>query len=298
MRFRPDKELLTELRRVRGEVRSLRESIEQNPRGQVPAMPIRAMLRRRGFTYMGGNPRERLIFPSGCAPGTEDALYRLLHKYSFRLFLRDVIKHERSFTVGDVEGYSSPETVRRYLDALVSRNILKKRARRFSLVSHTVYSFGDTFEWYVSNIFAREYVCPSEWGVKLRELQSGGDLDVVAVADGRFVYVEAKSSPPKHIEQNEISAFFDRVLELKPDIAIFLEDTRLRMKDKIVVMFEAELKKRWPTGTPNVERMKGELFRVGEKLFIINSKPEVCSNLGYCLSSVLSQPFIPCHANR
>jgi hypothetical protein len=293
MRSRSDKELLTELRRIRGEVKSLRDSIEQNSTGRA-----RAMLRRRGFTYMEGDPRERLIFPSGCTAETENALYRLLHKYSFRLFLRDVIKHQRWFTVGDVGGYSSPETVRRYLDVLVSHNILKKRARRFSLVSDTVYSFGDTFEWYVSSIFAREYVCPSEWGVKLRELQSGGDLDVVAVADGRFVYVEAKSSPPKHIEQNEISAFLDRVLELKPDIAIFLEDTRLRMKDKIVVMFEEELKKRWPRSTPSVERMKGELFRVGEKLFIINSKPDVCSNLGYCLSSVLLQPFISSRANR
>jgi hypothetical protein len=292
MRSRSNRELLRELRRIRGDVRSLRESIEQNSTGQVRAMSIPAMLRRRGFTYMGGNPRERLVFTAGCTSETENAMYRLLQKYSFRLFLRDVIKQEGSFTVGDVGGYSSPETIRRYLDALVSHGILKKRARRFSVASHTVYSFGDTFEWYVSNIFAREYVCPSEWGVKLRELRSGGDLDVVAAADGRFVYVEAKSSPPKHIEQNEISAFFDRVLELRPDLAIFLEDTRLRMKDKIVEMFEEELKKRWPRSTPNVERMKGELFRVGEKLFIINSKPDVCSNLGYCLSSVLLQPFI------
>jgi hypothetical protein len=292
MPFTPGKDILAELRRIDTKLSTLVEEFQLSSAGQV-----RAMLRRRGFTYMGGNPRERLIFPSSCTPETEDTLYGLLHKYSFRLFLRDVIKHKKSFTVGDVGGYSSSETVRRYLDALVSHNILKKRARRFSLVSRTVYSFGDTFEWYVSNVFAREYLCPSEWCIKLRELQSGGDLDVVAVADGRFVYVEAKSSPPKHIEQNEISAFFDRVLELKPDIAIFLEDTRLRMKDKIVAMFEEELKKRWPRNIPSVERMKGELFRVGEKLFIINSKPDVCSNLGYCLSRVLLQPVISPHSH-
>lgn len=252
---------------------------------------ILAMLRRRGFTYVGGNPRERLVHPSDSSRGTEDALYGLLNKYSFRLFLRDVIKQKKSFSLGDVQGYSSPETVHRYVNSLTRLGLLRKTNRRFSLVSPTVYSFGDTFEWYVSNIFAREFGCPSEWGIKLKELQSGGDLDVVALADGRFVYVEVKSSPPKHVEQNEISAFFDRVLELRPDLAIFLEDTRLRMRDKIVIMFEEELQRRWPRQKVGIIRKREELFQVGERLFICNSKPDVSTNLGYCLSKVLSSPL-------
>jgi len=254
---------------------------------------ISAMLRRRGFTYMGGNPRERLVFPQGSTPETESVLYNLLHKYSFRLFLRDIIKQKKSFSEGDVGGYSSVETVRRYVNALISIGVLRRHQRRLSLISPTVYSFGDTLEWYVAGIFMHEYGCPSQWGIKLRELQSGGDLDVVALADGRFVYVEVKSSPPKHIEQNEISAFLDRVIELEPDIAIFIEDTKLRMKDKIVVMFENELATRWPHAGLSVSRIRGELFAIGRRLFIVNSKPDVPSNLGYCLKRVLSVPLFP-----
>ncbi|MFH0778667.1 MAG: hypothetical protein V2A71_08560 [Candidatus Eisenbacteria bacterium] len=254
---------------------------------------IAAMFRRRGFTYLNGSPAGKLVLPLDASSDDGDEIYRLLHKYSFRLFLRDVIKQKSPFTTGQVGRYSSAETVRRYTDFLVSHGVLVKVGRRFKLASPTVYSFGDTFEWYVSGIFAREFLCPSQWGVKLKELQSGGDLDVVALVDGRFVYVETKSSPPKHVEQREISAFFDRVLELKPDVALFLEDTRLRMKDKIVVMFEEELEKRWPRKRVKVERMKAELFRVGERLFVLNSKPDVTSNIAYCLSRVLLRPVLP-----
>ncbi|KPJ60026.1 MAG: hypothetical protein AMJ46_08835 [Latescibacteria bacterium DG_63] len=282
------KEILAEFRSIRKELRTLREELALHPSKQITAM-----FKRRGFTYMAGNPYDKLLLPPAASPETGNALYKLLRKYSFRLFLRDVIKQTKSFTPRAVGEYSSSETVKGYVDVLLSHNILKKKSRRLSLASPSVYSFGDTFEWYVSNVFTREFLCPSQWGVKLRELQCGGDLDVVALVDGRFVYVEVKSSPPKHIEQNEISAFFDRVLELRPDAAIFLEDTRLRMKDKIVVMFEEELKKRWPDATVAVERMKGELFKVGEKLFIINSKPDVCSNIAYCLSKALSAPVLP-----
>ncbi len=254
---------------------------------------IEAMFRRRGFTYLAGNPRDRLVIPAGSGPDTEETLFRLLHKYSFRLFLRDVIKQKVPFRPGDVARYSSVDVARRYVSALVSMGVLEKAGRRFQLISPTVYSFGDTFEWYVCRVFNREFLCPSEWGVKLREVESGGDLDVVALVEGRFVYVEVKSSPPKHVEQNEIAAFLDRVLELKPDAAVFLEDTRLRMKDKIVVMFEEELRKRWRRAAPAVERMKAELFRVGERVFIANSKPAVSANLGYCLGRVLSRPVLP-----
>jgi hypothetical protein len=282
------KEILTELRRIRKELASLKEELASDSSRQISAM-----FRRRGFTYMGGDPREKLVLLPDCAPDTEKVLYKLLHKYSFRLFLRDVIKQDGPFVAGRVGQYSSSETVKRYIDVLLSHGILEKAGRRLSLASSSVYSFGDTFEWYVSNLFTREFLCPSQWGVKLRELQCGGDLDVVALVDGRFVYVEVKSSPPKHVEQNEISAFFDRVLELKPDAAIFIEDTRLRMKDKIVVMFEEELERRSVGESAAVERMKGELFRVGGKLFIINSKPDVCSNIAYCLGEALSTHVLP-----
>jgi hypothetical protein len=61
-------------------------------------------------------------------------------------------------------------------------------------------------------------------------------------------------------------------------------DTELRMKDKIVPMFEEELKKRYEN-PPEVRRMEKELFEVsaqgtkGPPMFIINAKDSVVANI-------------------
>ncbi|MBI5050416.1 MAG: hypothetical protein HZC11_06005, partial [Nitrospirae bacterium] len=86
------------------------------------------------------------------------------------------------------------------------------------------------------------------------------------------------SSPPKQIYDKEITAFLDRVIDLSPEVAIFFMDTELRMKDKIVPMFEAELRRRYKKHIP-VERIERELFHINKKIFIINSKESVEANL-------------------
>ena len=65
----------------------------------------------------------------------------------------------------------------------------------------------------------------------------GGDYDVLGRLDGALVYLEVKSSPPKQVYDSEVRAFLDRVEDLAPDLAVFLMDTELRMKDKLVPMF-------------------------------------------------------------
>jgi hypothetical protein len=95
--------------------------------------------------------------------------------------------------------------------------------------------------------------------------------------------MEIKSSPPKQIYDKEIAAFLDRVEDLSPAISIFLVDTELRMKDKIVPMFEAELQRRYTKPAP-VARIERELFHIDGRIFIINSKENIESNIGKVLS--------------
>ena len=80
----------------------------------------------------------------------------------------------------------------------------------------------------------------------------------------------------------------DRVLELSLDLSIFIMDTELRMKDKIVVLFEEALPKTPLVGLP-VERVKAELFRVGGRIFIINSKDGLAANIGEIISLYLKK---------
>ena len=90
----------------------------------------------------------------------------------------------------------------------------------------------------------REFDAEAVWGVKFRRPKVGGDYDVLARVDGDLFYLEVKSSPPKQIYDSEVAAFLDRVDDLAPENRMFLMDTELRMKDKIVPMFEQELAER------------------------------------------------------
>ncbi len=72
----------------------------------------------------------------------------------------------------------------------------------------------------------------------------GGDFDVIAAAEGKLVYLELKSSPPKNLTVAEVGAFFDRLQVLRPDLALFVVDTALRLSDKILPMLREEMGRR------------------------------------------------------
>jgi Holliday junction resolvase-like predicted endonuclease len=157
--------------------------------------------------------------------------------------------------------------------------------KNFRLVSGPVKSFGDTLEWFMAKVFEKEFLAEVLWGIRLKNSARGGDFDLVARMEGELVYVEVKSSPPKHIEQREVISFLDRIEDLLPHIAFFFEDTELRMKDKIVPMFEEAIQQRHgqeaPTRFP-VTRLKNELFQINHQVFIVNSKRDVIENFRVC----------------
>ncbi|MGH7361169.1 MAG: hypothetical protein ACREJI_06110, partial [Candidatus Methylomirabilales bacterium] len=98
-----------------------------------------------------------------------------------------------------------------------------------------------------------------------------------------------KSSPPKHIEGEEVAAFLTRVHELMPNLAIFLVDTELRMQDKLVGLFEEALARRRDAGRarprrpPAVTRLLNEAFVLEGSVFLTNTRPSLVQALGTCL---------------
>ena len=246
------------------------------------------MLKRRGFSVERSNPTEHLIFPPTMEPEEIASLYEMLRKYSFRLFVRDVIKRSQAFRPEDVARYSTAECVKGYLEMLCAWKIVERlQDGRYRLVREGVSSFGDTLEWFISMVFEWEFDADSMWGVRLGGVCSGGDFDVLAGFEGRLVYVEVKSSPPGNIESEEVDAFVRRVESLRPDLAIFLNDTRLRMADKIVPFFNDYFEGR----NVSVQRLKGEIFGIKDRLFITNSSPDIVANIGFCLERYLKSGF-------
>jgi hypothetical protein len=78
--------------------------------------------------------------------------------------------------------------------------------------------------------------------------------------------------------------------DLLPEVGILFNDTQLRMRDKLVVMFEEELEERYGRESKAlypVERLIGELFHVQNHIFIVNSKKDVAENFRYCLKHYL-----------
>ncbi|MHC1742029.1 MAG: hypothetical protein AB9873_03240 [Syntrophobacteraceae bacterium] len=257
------------------------------------ANPVEALLAQRGYSVRAHSETARLLSPPNLSRDGLDSFYRLMRRYSFRLFLRELIQFPSGESVGDVSRYCSPGTARSYLASLSLLGIARMDpGGGYELIPRHVISFGPTLEWYVCEVLRREFLAPALSSVRLQATREGGDYDVIAFLDRRLVYVEVKSSPPRGIERPAMSAFLKRVRELQPDVAIFLVDTHLRMKDKIVPMLEEAIADA-AGGTFDgmaVQRLLHEIFHFGHALYVANSRNGIYSNLKVCVQDHLRSP--------
>ncbi|MEW6599864.1 MAG: hypothetical protein AB1499_02750 [Nitrospirota bacterium] len=254
---------------LKAEIRRLRKIIS----GLSPSLGI--MLKRRGFTIYRKEPADDLIVPNKkyAVP-----FYNKLKKYSFRLFLREVIKHQDSFTIEKVARYATKEVSAGYIDFLQKAGIIETAGKIYRLKKRPIRSFGKTLEWFVASLIRNDFHAEATWGVKFKRPKVGGDYDLIAKLDSSLLYMEIKSSPPKGIYDKEIKFFLDRAADLSPDISVFFVDTELRMKDKIIPMFEDELLRRY-NKIVRAERILKELFHINRKIFIINAKESISANI-------------------
>ena len=243
---------------------------------------VRAALRRRGLRWNGERDPTPLLVPRTRA--ARERHESLLRHYSYRLVLRDVLKHRLELRPRDLVRYASRAVAGRYLRFLVDAGlVVRVGPGRYRLRDARISSFGGTLEWYVATVLAREFDCAVTRGLRISHAPHGGDYDVVACAEGEVIYVETKSAPPRQIFQEEVAAFLDRVDTLRPDVALFLVDTQLRMRDKLLPMFAAEVVRRrlaWEG-----LRLAREIWRVGPEVYLLNSDPDLLQNLGTCLAA-------------
>jgi len=271
----------TEIEFLKSEIKRLRDALNR----LTP--PLSVMIRRRGFKIYKKEPADDLFLPD---EEFIDSYYEMLKKYSFRLFLRDVIKYQPFFTLTQVSRYATKEVASKYIDFLIAIRLISMQNNSYMLTKGRIRSFGETLEWFVSEIFKREFFIETLRGVKMKKRSVGGDYDLLAKIDGSILYMEIKSSPPKQIYINETGAFLERVADLMPEIAIFFVDTELRMKDKIVPMFEDESRMRLKL--PLIpKRLEKEIFEMTgnlkepSRIFIINAKDSIIKNIETVLSA-------------
>jgi hypothetical protein len=284
------RDLEQENRVLREKVRTLqRENRHLRRLGEEQVDSLVALLRRRGLQVYRMNPTDELLLPPSAPAALQQEYYERLHRYSFRLFLRDLIKHQEEIGLSQLTRYCSAEVAAGYLRFLCEAGAAEATAYAHYRVVRTVRSFGGTLEWYVHRMLREEFAAPALYGVRFKGSGQTGDFDVLADFEGSLLYLEVKSSPPRGIEAHQVGAFLERAAGLIPRAAIFFNDTELRMKDKLVPLFEEALRQRvGPRETaPSAERLCGEIFRFGPDLYLMNSRKRVSENLGICLRQIL-----------
>ncbi len=285
--------IVSAIEELKREVQSLRQELSSLKESQFYALQeLRGMLKRRGLHHLRENPGHNLFFPPSFPEKEKNLFYELFKKYSFRLFLREIINRQGHFQIAEVSRFSTPETGQKYLRYLRDMGLVQENSEEeFFTCFPKPSSFGPTLEWFMAEVLKREFSCPALFGLRCKGSRHGGDYDVVASLEGRLLYLEVKSSPPKNIEGDEVHEFLSRLKDLKPQIALFFVDTELRLIDKIIPIFEAEQK---------MNKLEGREFRdlrqkIGQEIFffppniyIFGSKGSIIRNLGLCLRHYLS----------
>jgi len=210
--------------------------------------------------------------------------YRLMKKYPVRLLFYDLLKNKSSCAFKDLIHYSSTNSVIRFLEQMQSLQIIQHWDESKVQLTQSAYGLksGWLFEWFIASLLYQEFNAVAIFNVGIGGTNIGGDYDVLANWLGRFLYLELKCSPPKGIHYPQIRAYLQRVSTLKPDITIFINDTHLRVKDKIVLMFEEELIKLngiETLKTAPVERIEEQIFHVHHYIYILNTKRSIQKNL-------------------
>jgi hypothetical protein len=243
------------------------------------------MLVRRGLRP---EPTHRdLPFPPGLPEPALDRLAERLGHYGFRLFLRGALQRASSFAPAETTRYLEAARARQHAEFLVRAGLAERLGRGRYRLSHPSRNFGGTLEWYVAREIARRYGMETAAGLKTGARGIGGDLDVVATAEGKLVYLELKSSPPKHLAEEEMAAFVERVSLLRPDVTVLAVDTALRLADKVVPMLEAALRAAGAPARAPARRLVHEIWAFSPSLYALNAKPDLIANIGRALAAGL-----------
>jgi hypothetical protein len=234
-----------------------------------------AMLRRRGLDPRPSRPD--LPFDPRLPPERLEAIAGLLRHYAFRLFLRGAIQHRSGFAPAQATGYVPAAKARELAEAAVEAGLAGRLPRGRYRLLRPARSFGATLEWWLARELAERLGCEASFGIRSGAPGVGGDLDVVAAVEGRLLYVEAKSSPPKHVTVEEVAAFLGRVRALRPDVTLFVVDTALRLSDRILPLFAEALAR---TGAPPLapRRLFRETWALTPHLLLVSAKEELIEN--------------------
>jgi len=169
--------------------------------------PVEELLWQLGFPVISHGGMVQLLFPPNIASSSLVYFYRMMNRYSFRLFIRDLIQIPEGDELGALTRYCSLRTVKSYLGILAEMGIVCLADKGYRLV-RKVPSFGRTLEWYVCEILRREFLAPAlrrpdqrRRGRSRREPGPGGQLCL-----GSYIRCQSAPSPRSSLRIRMASA--------------------------------------------------------------------------------------------
>ena len=255
-------------------------AVQRLPRGthatKAPANEAMAMLFRRGL--QPETTSADLPFPCSLPDSPADRLSQWLGHYAFRLFLRGAIRLSDGFRPADTTKYLDRAQARTYAEVLVDLGLAARVSRDVYRLKWQARNFGGVLEWFVGRELELRYGFKVATGVRLHIRGGGGDLDVVAAAEGKLIYIELKSSPPRNLAASGMAAFCDRLNLLRPDVSLFVVDTALRLSDKVVPMLLEEFRRR-KYAVDQPARIAAQLWALTPHVYVVNGSRDLMANI-------------------
>jgi hypothetical protein len=217
----------------------------------------------------------------------------LFSKSSFRKAIRRITSGGGSATVKQLTKIAGGQT-ENYIDFLLDIGVAEQAGSVVTL-TRPINNIGPTLEWYVADVFNKDFSGSAAWSVNLSDFRYG-DYDILAWLPPILVYVETKSSRPPEVKDSELRRFLQRGVELAPELAILLIDTEDDLTGFIRRLFDLML----PTVRAN-NGISDPEWRHDEKPFIApqarypgisfgyrrfyvtNSQPSIRRQLSKCL---------------
>lgn len=244
-------------------------------RPRAPASEPLAMLVRRGLEPRLSRPD--LPFDLRLPEESLDAIASRLGHYAFRLFLRGAILAAADFLPAETSRYLGALQAEAMAEDCVALGLAERRLRGRYRLRKRARSFGGTLEWWVARELSARLCLEAEIGVRSGARGVGGDLDLVAAAEGKLLYVELKSGPPKHLTDAEVGAFLLRLRAVRPDVALLAIDTSLRLSDKVLPMIERALERSGGVEA-SPRRLLRETWAVTPHLYLVSAKESLIDN--------------------
>jgi hypothetical protein len=189
-----------------------------------PKISIREILALRGLDFASEGVIEttpglgRML-----SDGTLDKYRALLGARSFRKLVQRLSARGRQPTNISAIRQSCGAKTESYVQFLTEVGLADREGEAL-FGSPDLSTYGHHLEWYLASLCREELRTAASWNVKVRDLPSGGDFDVLLNA-GNLIYVELKSARPSDISENELRQFLQRRVELSPELAILMVDT-------------------------------------------------------------------------